>query len=531
MPQWMTIAKILAKEASYRFSKNRGGSRILNSPLITNLIAIGIFTIFSIASAIYMTYTDPLIYNLHRLASITLVQLAIGIFSTLFIMMYNLHIIVTDRLIDTLTHLPIKTRDIKYALLFLNLYWGVFTEPFLFIPGALIYTYSIGNTLFILMGIEASIFSILLTLSLGFIAGSVSPRVSRHPLTRIISTLIWLIVMSISLLISGAGRTLVEYISINTEKILKLKLIKYAPPFSIVYQVYGELDLILTSLLGLIALWILLNYSTSIYWGSLFKTAPVKTAPTVTVNRGIDLSKPILTGWVYRDLKMIIRNPRFLASIIYLLIFPILMPLLVGFTAPGLNIKWITPLFILTIGSFSGVMVANLFIIEGEGAKILYTLPITRNNYIIGKTLTVLYLATLASIAIALYGYLVLEIYPAFIPLLCIIYIFSTYSSSLFISQVYINYIPRQPSAWTQYTFSHIGINLRILGIILTYIVLGGILATPLILKKLGEVGLININLHPILTNEITIYGGAIIILIILTITGLFTARRKSEPL
>jgi len=526
----LTIAKLLAKEAAYRFSKHKRGIKILSNPTLTNILALVFFTIFSVGSATLNILIDKHLSTPTPLVATTVVQVAIAIFSTIFLMAYNLHIIVTDKLIDTFIPMPIETKDFKYALILLNMYWGVYAEPFLFIPGSLIYLYYTGKAEFLLIAIELSIFTILLTLTFGFLAGSVSPRTLKNPVIRVLATFIWIIFMGIGFIISGASRFLEIYLTGAQLTFLDTHILRYLPPLSMIYQIYDTPIAIITSLLSIILLLPIMNLSIDKYWTSLFKTQPAKPKHMIKV-KSINYKMPTISAWIYKDLKTLARKPRFLASTIYLLLFPMIMPLLIGYTSVTLIMRNLAPLFILSLGAFSGGIISTFYIIEGEGARLLYTLPITKKDFIYKKSMTVLYLSIIASTPIAIYAYALWQIPIHLILLLCITYILSTYSSSILIANIHTDYIPEEPSPWTQYTFSGLGISLKIFGVIALYIVLSGVAAIPHFLNILSQFGIQNIDIPKYLIDELTSYIESYIILLLLLSIGIHQTNRKNESL
>ena len=530
MRKSLLIAKLLARESAYRFSKHKRGIKILSNPALTNILGLMFFTIFSVGSAVLNILIDKHISTPTPLVATTVIQVAIAIFSTIFLMAYNLHIIVTDKLIDTFIPMPIETKDFKYALIFLNMYWGVYAEPFLFIPGSLIYLYYTGRTEFLLIALELSVFTILLTLTFGFLAGSISPRTLKSPVIRVMATFIWMIFMGIGFIISGASRFIETYLTATQLTFLNTHFLRYVPPLSMIYQIYGTPPAIITSALSIILLLPILNLSINRYWTSLFKTQPAKPKQILEI-KPINYKMPAISTWIYKDLKTLARKPRFLASTIYLLFFPLIMPLLIGYTSVTLIIRNLAPLFILSMGAFSGGIISTFYIIEGEGAKLLYTFPITLKDFIYKKSMTVLYLSIIASTPIAIYAYALWQIPTHFIPLLCITYILSTYSSSLLIANIHTKYIPKEPSPWTQYTFSGLGISLKIFGVIALYIILSVLAAAPQFLNILNQFGIHNIEIPKYLIDELTSYIESYIILLGLLLIGIYQTNRKNKPL
>ena len=526
MRLWIKVASILAKEAIYRFTKERRGAKIFTNPLATNLIALLIYTFLSLATSFYTVYTGAYLYNPDQVAAINTMLIAVALFVSILIMMYNLHILVTDRLIDQLTYLPISTSDMKKALLTLNMYWGIFTIPFLFIPGAILHTIYSKNVAYLIAAIETSIFTTLATLILGFLAASFSPRVTRSPYIRLASTILWLIFMGLGIFVSGLGKYIFEN-NIEVGITPSETWIRAIPPFSLTYQIYGDIAAIYTSMIVIIALIPLLNASINRFWGSIFRTP--KIMPIYETGK-VTLKRPRIPIWLYIDIKALARHPRFLASTIYILGFPILMPLFIGFTT-RMIISEIIPSFTMAMGAFSGVLVTNLFVIEGDGAKLLYLLPITRKDVVLNKSVNTLFLSGVASIGLVIFISIITELGLPYLILTAFIYMMSAFSSSLFISIAYIDHIPDKPSPWTQYTFSGLDINIKIMGLMMIYTILAGGIAIPQLLKIFVDNGFIRLKIPSILIHPLFPYASAIAILTILTLIGYALAFRRDTPL
>ncbi len=530
MRRYIRIARLLAKEATYRFTYDRKSGRILKNPVYTNIIATIFFTIFSLGSAYINILLDKSISSPQPLILTLVVEISIAIFSTLFLMAYNLHIISTEKILENLLILPIKPSNIKVALILLNVYWGVYAQPFLYIPGSILYTIQTKNLLYLTSGIEISIFSILLTLALGFLAGSISHKTTRNPLFRTIATIAWLILMGLGFIISVITRYIPTYIIGNNAIQLNEKLLKVIPPFTMLYQIYEPGITSIISISSIVLMGLLLDISLDRYWNTLMKTPPpYKVQKSLQPIPNIRL--PRIPLWLYKDLKILIRKPKFLASTLYLLLFPLIIPLLMGFTTPIMLERELIPYFILSMGSFTGSAVTNLYIMEGEGAKLLYKLPITKKRLIYGKLLTILLLSLLGSGIIGVYTYIMYEINILYIPLICIIYVLSTYTSSILISLIYIGNIPPKPSAWTQYTFSGIGISLKILGVITLYLILSSIAAIPQVLNIFNKYGLIEINIPQYFLWETTPYIETIIIILSIFIVTRLRISKLNTPL
>jgi hypothetical protein len=233
---------------------------------------------------------------------------------------------------------------------------------------------------------------------------------------------------------------------------------------------------------------------------------------------------------VYKDLKLLVRSPRNLANIIYMLLFPALIPLIFS-GGRFLSIDcWLLPIIVMVFASTAGLSISTLYIIEGEGAIQLYYMPITRGELIMRKASTILYLSIILSIVYFLTSlYICGEIYSAI--LTQIIFILSMYSSSLLASNIYVKEFPDTPSTWTIHTLAKPGVLIKVLLLEVIYIVLAGIAAIPYGVTMIQPYIQPTTQIPPTLKAHITMVIIAFIEVLALTLIIIRKTKKMIEPL
>ncbi|MEM3692185.1 MAG: hypothetical protein QXS61_06860 [Candidatus Korarchaeum sp.] len=443
---WRRVAETLAKEASYRAGKEMGrGARNLSvvtagSALRYNLFIILILTAISLTTGLSaFSGRDAALFTMIVLF---LVEMMLGVLS----MALNLQAIISDELLYPLQHLPIREDELRKALSLLGIYWGGLALPFAMIPAGLVSSVILADPSYILGFSSASICAMLLSMALGYLAGSVGGRYTRSVSRRAFSTIIWVILLGAGLMMNPILGRLSE--SLESSKEL-LEILAILPPISFLYMTKDLLSAI-SSLLSMALSLALLRIGTSRFWR--IASSPVVEAPLKVATWGISFGS---RAFLMRELKLTSRNPRMLAS---LLVYSFILPLFL--IAPMLShageleeLRGVLPVIPMILGGLQGSFAPYyLYIMEAAGAKVLYILPMSRSRLASMKASSFLILTTPVS-----FGVTIAIIHLLGAPdgiLSALFYVMALIGSTYLNSLAYAHMLPREPAHWSVETFS-----------------------------------------------------------------------------
>ncbi|HDM91980.1 MAG TPA: hypothetical protein ENG69_01135 [Candidatus Korarchaeota archaeon] len=480
MSLWRDIAGILAKEASYRAAKKAkasGRRRLIGAGgfVKSNLLMLMVSVCVSMMIGMPLMVPNPPAEAVVPIAGILgLVELLLGAFT----MAHSIHIIATDRLLEPLTSLPVSEKDVRRALLAVGLYWGGLGLPFLVIPAMAVAAWKLGKPLLLFWGVVEGVTLLLLATGLGYIAGSLAPKTTRNPLLRAVSTISWLLFFGMGMAFSFVSR-------ISAGLHVSASLLELLPPFSFAAAGFRSIASTLVSLsfLALSALTFKLGA------GRLWRAASTgwsMPGPVVTPREWRLWRGPVPPP-LTKDLKLMLRNPRMLAATFYyMLMGPLffLFPILTGAKGGAPSLGEVLPSITLFIGGMGGWAVEYMYVVEGEGARLLYLLPVSRGRLVEWKASVTTMLGLPVGVAITLAAAWLWG--PSIGISAGVTYVLALAGSTMINSLILANQLPREPSSWTQQTFSRGVMLLLFLAELALSAVLAGVSALPFLLNLLG---------------------------------------------
>jgi len=435
---WRRLAEIIGREANYRAGGREMEGRMSLSIFMTalryNLFLILFLSIVSVL--VGLVALEGMEGALLAMVMLFLLEIMIGVIS----MAMSLQTIISDGLLNPLQHLPISEDELRKALSLLGIYWGGLALPFIMLPAGLLSSIILRDPSLLLGFSSASIFAMILSIALGYLAGSFEGKYTRRISRRILSTLIWVLILGIGLMVSFIGDKLPELLESSTDP----GALAILPPLSFLHAARSPLPLISSSLWILISL-SLLRAGISRFWRAV-SSSEFEAPATVTWSISFG-SRALLM----RELKLIVRNPRILASLlVYSLILPLslLVPTLTGVGEPG-----VLPLILLAVGGLQGSLGPYyLYIVEAAGAEALYILPITRSRIASIKANSFLLMTAPISLAI-----MIVELYLYGAPhgvIASALYASTLLGSTHLNSLAYAHMLPKEPAHWSVETFT-----------------------------------------------------------------------------
>ena len=441
---WLTLARVLAKEAQYRARRRYGrrAYRLARSMLLSSLLSIFMFTAISLglSSAVAAVPAEA------RVEASIWVLGVLGVFEMFiggFTMASTLQVLLADRLLDFITPLPVRESDVRKALLALVVIWGGVAMLFLVVPGAALAGYLAGSIGVFAGGVAEAAFCLLMAAGLGYLAGSVSPKATRRPLIRAASTLVWLLVF-----FSGFMFNFVSRLAERLELEPLGPLLQLTPPFCIVAAGASGGYAALSSACWMLASLLVFKAGARRFWRAVAAGEALLAAEAKV--SGWRLWRGLLPASLRKDLTLLSRTPRVLASTIGYMAFPALY-IMMSLTEAGAASRFMAAILFF-FGGLTGLSAQYLYSLEGEGAKLLYHLPVRRGGLAFRKACTtMLLLAPLSLMVLAAIGYFS----GAAAGLLAFLsYMLSSSSSTLLTSYLAAKEMPDEPTAWTPQTIS-----------------------------------------------------------------------------
>ena len=425
------IASVVVREALYR-SRRRWRRRKLRvtSALKTNIIGILAFSFISLSVGSIVLDSPGLIAQVFGILGV--IEFIVGAYGSA----SNVNVILEEKLLEPLTYLPVDERVIRREVFLSIFYWGGVYLLFLVAPAAFLASMALKSVKPFLWGLIEALTIFVLAEGLGFIIGSLSPRYTRSILSRAVQTLIWLVFMSIGMF---------YFLTVRALESLSVWWIKVVPPFSF-GAAFESLSSAAASLSLTVLSVIIFKLGVKRFWRRL--TAGRIVAPPVVAAWKVEASKFAL---LRKDLKLLLRNPRVLASSIYYsIVFPlfIIAPFIAGLGGEALKFL---PGLAVFLGGTGGTGVYYYYVIEGEGAKTLYFLPINRKRLAREKVLLLTLIDSLAVIAFLAVGVLTRKNLIGLVA--AVSYWLTAYGSGLLNSMLLVRMLPKQLSSWSRETF------------------------------------------------------------------------------
>ncbi len=354
---------------------------------------------------------------------------------------------VREGVVDLVRVLPIDSSTAFRAyLVALYLYWGALSISFLFIPYLAIAIYAAARGALSVAQLCAGFFSAATSMAfatfVGMALGASSYLARKRVSLRVVSTVGWLATfVAVYASYYAMGRIYPAFVHAQPAIARWGALIPFLGP---VYAYSNPLPLATSASITVGITLASLAFSRSrinavLSWGA--PSAPA--APRAVVPKARVLSP--LAAMVLKDVKLLCREPRRLASMLFIIVFPVIMAL----ANPGIGRgAWIA--IGCAMGGFAGLSSDHAFFVEGSGAKLLYHLPIGRRFLAIAKSLSSLALA----MPVALGAYVAISLAFSAPPTTVLegvaLAILAGIGVSLLNSVVTTSLLPRQPSEWTE---------------------------------------------------------------------------------
>ncbi|RLE99736.1 MAG: hypothetical protein DRJ59_07770 [Thermoprotei archaeon] len=498
----MKLARLLAREVAYRSRKTGyrhftllGSSKEVREPsaLSANIIGIALFSFISIVMVIPFFMKIPECVGTADILFVSVVSLLLLLeaFMALLNTATFTSTFISEKLVEPLRILPIGEERIMRAYFeALILYWGGLSVIFIVLPGMLLLLLAspggVISPIQPLAGIIAGVLVLLCGSLLGIGIGTYAPLVRKHVLFRSLSTMAWLLAFIVFYASSSLIRYGIHQLATGDTSWIAIL------PFVGVLLINSQPLLSALSIPISLAL-LLLIYKFSI--GRLRLLLMLE--PRVTMRKPFKIERRIperleikivsrspVIGFIVKDLRLLSREPRRLATVLYTIAIPFLMLLPSMASGRPPEDPLIESLFVLMpsviLGLITGTVVNVLFYVEGSGAKVLYFAPISRRKLALLKTLGSLVFSTSAATIMA-----AIILYSTRSPLLSltalIVSLGTALSASLFQSAIVVKQLPPQPSEWSEISVSRL---VHVVSILLLFILLMGFSLIALFVLK-----------------------------------------------
>ncbi len=448
MARWSEIAGILAKEASYRARRRAGvrGSRLaglvgrglVRSNLLGALLFTGMSLFFCIGAVFDQRFVVPM------LGILGLVELLVGAFATA----STVHVILTEGLLEPLSTLPVTESDIRLALLGVGVYWGGLSMVCAVVPGALLVAVKRGSWAVALWGALEAAALLLLAFGVGYLLGALSPKYTRSRISRVLQTVAWLLFFGFGLLFQLLPPQAAGFVGeVGAPRWLLL-----IPPFSFPAAAMGVRESALASLAFSALSVAVLRVGAGRLWtaASSGRFALPSSPPAGRWSLAVGRLQPLK-----KDLRLLAMNPRMLASTVYYAVIGpalVVAPMLADVFTGNSGIGRFLPAIGLFFGGVGGAGVYYLYALDAEGARLLYHLPLTRGEVARQKALTLTVTVSPIVILVGVVGALSAGALTGLAAVLT--YGVTLLGSAMLNSAILAKRLPREPSAWTQETFS-----------------------------------------------------------------------------
>ncbi len=473
----LRIAKNLTKEVTYRGFRgvaasaftpvakpSSGKERVRVSIAKSNVLGAIFYSIVSFSASLPLLALREVRVPATDVFSVSLTVL-IGFAFALSLMQVTpfTSTFIREGLVDLLRLLPLTDSQIlKAYFTALILYWGGLSLAFIFIPFFAVSTYvAVEGALpgtYLLLGLFAAVTTLTFSYSLGMALGSYSYAVRRRASLRVMSTLAWLLSFMMMFLLYRASSIMIE-----AAKALEPALRAWGALIPFVGPLFSAANPILmlgsvgeSALLVTVAYVLARRRVSKVFLGGVEYVVVAKAQPSRRVGVGeAGLRVGGLIGAMIRkDFKLLSREPRRLAGMLFLVLLPVIMSVPVGSGSLMTRYSTYMVLFVSSfLGAFSGLASDHVFYAEGAGALLLYHLPIRRYDVALAKALTCS-LITLP-ISVTVVGGLAAYFTGDALLTACgvAIAVMLNLGFSFINSAITMSMLPSTPSEWSEYSF------------------------------------------------------------------------------
>jgi len=507
MVSWLELARILAKESAYRSARQResirswrlwrGGRSVIEANLIPAILYTVISSIFGFGIVVVSSNPSvsfPLLFG---------VVGAMELMIALFAVATSTSIMTSQGLLEPLSYRPVEESTLREAVMAASLiYWGVGTSVLVVIPASIILSIKLTTPYPVAAGTAMALTLLLLAYGAGVFVASLAPSVRTNPRLRFLATLAWIFLLLVgylpsflSTILGGTSQVTFPDLGLLTELI---------PPFNFGTLAAGNLSpMAMTSCVITLAMsLVILRFSSNRLWMSLIQGPAISSGavrPSVGARPGWTVrGHRTVLGLSTKDLKLLVRSPQRLATFIaypVLFILPILISFLQLLGKPLgaflLTLRIVVTAVFPSMGALLGVLSEQFYYIEGEGARDLYRLPLTKRELALSKALSS-FLALLPA------GLILFALVSYFwgIPqgLIVLVLLETNVVASLTInSSSTVSSLPREPSAWSERSIGTKRMAIR-LGLVIGSIVLAGFFALIAITTPIGESAMVGLS-------------------------------------
>lgn len=499
---WRELSRVLVRETAYRASRKFGsgvsGRKYFLGGFFSGSMALGILfmSFLSVVSSV-MFLSDigalPLLMGALGL---------LGLFFGAFAVTAATNTILSEDLLKPISFMPVDEWDLRIALLLVGVYLGGASVPFLVIPGVIVASLYFKMWGLIFWGLVEAFSVLLLAFGIGYIAGSLGGKYTRSLFLRGVQTAVWLVFLSLAGILQIVPQ-------LFPGASLPREVLDVLPPFSFGGAVLGLGPAILSSVIFVVAGALVFWYGVSRLWrmaGSGLSSVPVSPAGGRPLLRS-GFFEPLL-----KDLKLLARNPRMLAYVVY---YMNVVPLMIIFSfMRGSKTALMIPSLSLFMAGFAGADAGYFYVAEGEGSLLLYVLPVTRGWLARRKAATCLVFSLPTMAIIATLGYVFGE--PSIAVTGIIIFLLGAIGSSLAFSFLAARGLPRSPAVWTYETLREGYAGAQIIGLLFV-------------------IGLFLVSAFPVFVSESQGFHSSLLMALSASIAfflvGLATIKVKDEPL
>ncbi len=511
MPDSLTlkVAKNLTKEVTYRGFRgvaasaftpvakpSEGKGRVNVSIVRSNVLGAIFYSIVSLSASTPLLVTDYMKVPATDAFSVSLTVL-VGFAFALSLMQVTpfTSTFIREGLVDLLRLLPLTDSQIlKAYLTALILYWGGLSLTFIFIPFFIVATYVTVNGIlpgtYLLLGLFAVVATLTFSYSLGIALGSYSYAVRRRASLRLMSTAAWLLSFMMMFLLYRASSIMAEAAK-TLEPMLRTwgALIPFVGPLfsaanpTLMLGSIGE-----SALLVMIAYVLAKRRISKVFLGGVEYTVAAKAQPVRKVKvgeAGLRISS-LIGAMIRKDFKLLSREPRRLANMLFLVLLPVIMSVPVGSGSFMTKYPTYMVLFISSfLGAFSGLASEYVFYAEGAGALLLYHLPLRKCDIALAKALacSLITLPISAAVVGGLAAYFTGDVMLTVIGVA--ITALLNLGFSFINSAITMSMLPGTPSEWSEYSF-RASMGTRFVRSVVKLVVLGIGVGVPLVIILLA---------------------------------------------
>ncbi len=497
MTGWRELASILAREAAYRAARRAGvGQRSWRwvfygaGNLIKSNAVVGLLLS---AASVFLGWTSAVEGDLSFLTVSMGLMGFMEFFMAAFGMTMAVHTVMAEDLLTPLRHLPVGEGVIRRALLAVGVYWGLAAAVMAVIPGSCVAAWMLGLPSLAAWGLLEAASLAALASGIGYLIGSLTPKYTRSRIARAIQTVLW-----ISFFLAGFVPSVVGSVGGTAGGEAggpgAAPWVAEIPPFCYAAAALGDPAAAASALATSAAAALTFLLGSSRLWRAASLGSYL-----------LPSQPPPSAGWAVRagsaqriikDLRLLARNPRILASTVYTAAIPILIVAPTALAVGG----WVDPTWLrvltpavpaaaLFLGGIGGLGVTNLFVVEGEGARLLYVLPLTKAELAREKAALMALLNVPAAAALAAACAALGD--PASAAAAGASYELAAAGSALLNAGFAAGRLPEQPSTWSQQTFSGLTIVLAFLGEILMFGLMASLAVAPYLLYAAKAAGFV----------------------------------------